>query len=450
MILFNHLVGLLAFSLTGPFELKFPGVPLNGTDKVNLAVALMTESFTGKVNASISEFYVGEINSNVLPVVKKSFLDRCGITKASQIVAFTVYFRVPLVAQGRTLPENIELQAVFEHLVKVKFDFRNLSNDNNLKFHEVIKHRNGTRHAYYNVTAPPGSMIPVCIRVESAKRRKWFNFRWLQSRNSGSQEPQVPQSQFMAKAKEQKIRPEKLDFPPPALTELVNPLGRALMSQNLNSKNIEEYAVFLQDKKYFMLVGYFQPRHATTKLVLSSKAPVQVNVHVPLLPGGNDKYLLYTLGAKTGLACELAVPMNPKLLYKVEIMGVHQPDDFYGFSLMVHSLKSSDITSPMELVIPVLQKQAQLRALPQVDQSGQVFDSLDFQSTPPSVTLESSASNEGIILEASGSVVSNLDTDKETGISATATKFYGFETSGPLEITQQWPNTTTTLGSGIH
>lgn len=321
--------------------------------------------------------HVSEINQNVIPRLVGSWLKHLTLMKSVRAV-FTVHFRAPLVVQGESPLKNMTHVLCFERLRNVNYKLHpvELSHESQLPF-------NGLTQSLYPLTTTPGSVVTVTVTVINPKK-KLLSLQWVAPDTLDLQESRVPQVVEFKEATLQIASLRDLMSTPPALAKLTNPLGREFMSQSLNTEILEKYAEFLQNKTYFKLVGYFQPRHATTRLVLSSKAEVQAHVHVPRRPDYLREHSIYTLKAQGYVVCKHQILMNPNLFYKVEIEGAYNPEDFYGFSFMVYEFKSNIRSSPMILYFVDETPPAPAPAPAQTGNSAGIFDRVSSGSRPSS------------------------------------------------------------------
>lgn len=275
----------------------------------------------------------------------------------------------------------------FKHLPDLWFQWGPAPNNNFIYATTINQTKLGMCISYYKVKALPGSVFSISIKVMNTLARDRFSVEWVKTK-SGNILP--PQAVALEEAKEPEMFPVDWYFAPPALQLVPSPRGQVLLSQSLDSITISKYANISLDGKYFMLIGYFRPHFKTTRLVLSSTVLMGVGVYAPTLLQG-EELPVYRLSSRDGIACELMVPMDPKLLYRVVVVAPNKPEVFLGFTLMQHDPENEFHSKGVNLLIPAVD---QVFQLPPSD-SNDVPDLIDLRSRPNSVLEDTLISDFG-------------------------------------------------------
>lgn len=385
MLLSKLLLGFLALGC-GAYKL----LPLLEPPRHDNLIQASLEQSLGLIFRSrkLNTTHVNAIDDKVIPYVfpyeKMPWYRFPGFNKVTK-VKFIVHFRTPFVVQSKVTHEDVTHTLEFDHTRGMKYMFRPA---------ELSSPFPQLTESIHSVTAPPGSVVSITLTAW-VKNPKYdhFSLRWIAPRRPVLQEHQVPQIVELREASSQRVAWTSLLIPAPLLSKLVNPLGYALMFQSLSSEIIRKFGVVRRNKqkeRYFRLIGYFRPRHRFTTLVLSSKAEILAFVHVPESLGTRLRYTVYTLQANSTVVSEFSECMEPDLYYKVEFVGAYRPETYCGFSLMIQNGVVNLFDSPVELHFPDLENRKQKPALAQIENPAVAYDLIDFDSTPSSITLDSS------------------------------------------------------------
>lgn len=285
-----------------------------------------------------------------------------GINLVKNEVYFRDYFRAPpLLGQSGEPSKNVKMSYRLtyrpEHTIKV-YD-RPTGNHNN--YLEYLGIHEGKPYADFTVSCRPGSVFPIRLAVGNYSKKKPFLMQWEPVTDSS---PEIQRYAQLVKLNEAEVFNStqwKTDAAPPVLKLSEKHLGSVLLSLAMPLSEIERYAAVSQDEKQFFLTGYFRPSHELTRLVLSSTVPVEVDIHVPTLLDENSEYLVHTLKARDGMACQMKLPMDPELLYKVVIVGNFDLEEYHDFTLYQYDPEDDFVGLDTELMIPDCKKEIPMR-----------------------------------------------------------------------------------------
>lgn len=280
---------------------------------------------------------VERIDSIMIPSKDKSLLRRFGLNKLMRDVRFEAYFRAP--PARRYLPppfadETMTLYLILKPGTQIIFGeaMRQPQFQNSTDIRDRIVRYLDTPHLEYYVTCQPGSVFPVSFVVKHFQRKNTFSLPVIET--FGWRVHNRAQPVSMTAAVVQQTRPGSVIREPPIIRLLDNRRGSVLLAKRLQEADIRAHAILSENEQRYALIGYFRPRHARTRLVLSATSLVEVEVHAPFPWESDSEYLVYTLKAEDGEACEMTRLLDPNLYYKVVVVGLTDMLNEDEFTLM--------------------------------------------------------------------------------------------------------------------
>lgn len=312
------------------------------------------------------DLMVENIASSSVPLKNNWFLLRFGRRQRERSVYFMAYFRAPPSPMRGVEPvSNVEMEFRFVHAPQLDFRWQVSSSANHFKYLGARPTSNGLHNSGYRVICKPGSVFAIHLKVKNFRRN--MPFRMLRMYVTHNGQRQYAQIVGMQKPEIQKVEIPTVEAPPPALEQLNSDSDRVLLSQPVTVTDIKRFGVVPEGGNEFYMTGYYRPRQAQTKFVLSSTVPVKVEVHAATHLKYNKEYALFTLEAHDGMACEMERLLDTKMYYKIVLMGTLSEQLRYDFTLLHFDSKNPLSGSGVVLLIPDFKKLALTLALGELD-----------------------------------------------------------------------------------
>lgn len=327
---------------------------------------------------SKSEF-VEKICSDSVPS-QDTFLQRWGVNQVEHSVKFTAYYRTPPPSghDPRGLADVV-MDLRLAHAPQTSLAWGESLQGNHFKY---SGHRRGPENLEipeYSITSKPGSVFPIVLVAPNFQPDKFFCMLLINTLPNSFEGRREAQLVTFKEAVMQKIRPRELTTPPPVLQLLHDSMGHLLLSRPMSRDDVLKFAEMTPGDEQFIVTGYFRPSHTMTKIVLSSTMLVGVQIYVPTLPKDKE-YMLYTLTTDEGEACEMILPTDPNLLYKVAIVGTYRMLAYFDFTLMLHDPDNHYISSGVDLLIPSSENRQPKHVTGAMNGTFEVADLIDFDS----------------------------------------------------------------------
>lgn len=391
-----------------------------------IEMTVVQHDATSKTHETVDQaetIFVDDISNKKIPHQRKTLGHRLGMNKVTQAVTFKAYFRTPPLPPNRDPSKSIELFLCFTLAPKVLFKWDPTPSGPNFQFNETRKMPNGTRKTYYKITAAPNSVFPIRLTIDNAKRQNMFRLLWVTIRTEGDPSGSTPQLVKMTRAEDKpNTLPWTVGTPRPIIGLMRRPLGKVRLSLAMIASDIEKYAFVSEQTNEFTLTGYFRPQRDYNRIVLSSKAHVKVNIHVPPMLEYNGDYTVYTLEARDGTACEMLLWMDSSSLYKIEVLGTLGSLEYQDFSLMMHDPENDFSSSGVELLIPQRDNTTFVQAVEQRGGTAEVTDFVDFRPRPISVDSSTSRTSSRLSTSSTNSHSSSSDTRSRSSLPDTRSR----------------------------
>lgn len=296
---------------------------------------------------------------DMVPLQDKTLLQRLGMKKGKRDVYFLAYFRTPSSLDQDE--QEVAMKFTFESKAGLHVEWSPAPNIDHFAQVNTQFYPDKSTKTDFWVSSKPGSVFPIGLFVQDFRRNKHFCMLPIRAFRSRWMGPRYAQPVILKSAVVLKSEPDPKDTLPPILEFVENPRGNVLLAQALSADEYKNYVVSHEDSKNFTLIGYFQPLHDVTRLVLSSSIPVEAEIHVPTLLKESQDYLIYKLKAENGEACEMVLSMDTDLLYKVVVLGPMNRFFNHEFSLYQYAPENQFVGSGVNLLVPTPTQDTKLR-----------------------------------------------------------------------------------------